>query len=58
MLDEARFHCGAVLSHAHVTDVYLLGLAAFHKGKLATFDSGIPTGAVVGGEGAIELIMA
>jgi predicted nucleic acid-binding protein len=31
-----------------VTDVYLLGLALRHGGRLATFDRGIPVGAVPG----------
>ncbi len=38
------------LSHRHVTDAYLLGLAKHRKGRLATFDRRIPLAAVVGAE--------
>ena len=31
-----------------LTDVYLLGLAALHEGRLATFDRSIPLKAVPG----------
>jgi len=34
--------------HRHLTDVYLLGLAAHMDGHLVTFDRSIPTKAVVG----------
>ena len=45
-----------VLTHAHVTDVYLLGLAVRKGGKLATLDRRIPIVAVHGGAEAIEVI--
>jgi len=32
---------GRLVGHRQVTDAYLLGLAARHQGKLATFDRGI-----------------
>ena len=32
----------------HITDLYLLGLAVHHGGRLATFDRGIPLSAVIG----------
>ena len=32
----------------HLTDIYLLGLAANRKSRLATFDRSIPVGAVAG----------
>jgi len=32
---------GSVVGHRQITDAYLLGLAIFRKGKLATLDSGI-----------------
>ena len=48
----------ALVSHAHVTDIYLLGLAASKGGKLATFDQRIPVEAVEGGSEALELIRA
>ena len=40
----------------HITDIYLLGLAASHGGKLATFDRKIPIHAVAGGPKAVELL--
>lgn len=48
----------AVVTHAHVTDIYLLGLAVHKGGKLATLDRRIPIAAVQGGAEAIELIPA
>lgn len=47
---------GAVVTHRQITDVYLLGLAAHHGGKLATFDRRIPTSAVYGGREALTVI--
>lgn len=47
---------GVVLTHAQVTDVYLLALAVAHGGRLATFDRRIPTTLVDAGEGALEII--
>ena len=47
----------AVITHAHVTDVYLLGLAVHHGGKLATLDRRIPTSVVQDGPAALELIL-
>lgn len=48
----------AVLTHAHVTDVYLLGLAVRKGGKPATPDRDIPLAAVQGGAEGIEIISA
>jgi uncharacterized protein len=45
-----------VLTHAQVTDVYLLGLAQHHGGMLVTFDEGIAAGTVPGGVAALEVI--
>ena len=45
-----------LITHAHVTDVYLLALAAEHGGKLATLDGRIPVHAVQGGSEAIEVL--
>lgn len=47
---------GAVVTHRQITDVYLLGLAAHHGGKLATFDRRIPVSAVYGGSEALAVI--
>jgi hypothetical protein len=46
----------ALITHAQVTDVYLLGLAVHKKSKLATLDQRIPAEAVRGGRKALELI--
>jgi toxin-antitoxin system PIN domain toxin len=40
--DEAVFQTSAVRGHAHVTDIYLVGLAVRRGGRLATFDRTIP----------------
>lgn len=47
---------GVAVTHSHVTDVYLLGLAVHKGGNLATLDSRIPVAAVQGGVEAIEVI--
>ena len=47
----------AIVTHAQVTDAYLLGMAANHEGKLATLDQRIPSDAVRGGRQALELII-
>ncbi len=46
----------ALFTHSQLTDVYLLGLAVAHGGKLATFDQHIPVAAVKGGAQALEVI--
>lgn len=48
----------AIITHAQITDVYLLGLAVHNKGKLATLDQRIPVNAVRGGRQALEIITA
>ena len=45
-----------LITHAQVSDVYLLGLAVHKEGKLATLDQHIPASAVRGGEAALEII--
>lgn len=47
-----------VVTHAHITDIYLLGLAISKGGKLATLDQRIPATAVQGGAQAMALIRA
>lgn len=47
---------GAVITHTHITDVYLLSLAVANQGMLATLDQHIPASAVIGGNAAIETI--
>ncbi|HSB79852.1 MAG TPA: TA system VapC family ribonuclease toxin [Candidatus Methylomirabilis sp.] len=45
-----------ILTHAQITDAYLLGLAAHNGGRLATLDRHLPVNAVRGGQTALELI--
>ncbi|CRY91283.1 PIN domain protein [Synechococcus sp. WH 8103] len=45
-----------VLAHGQITDVYLLSLAVHHLGMLVSFDSGINTQVVAGGQDALHLI--
>lgn len=45
-----------IITHAHVTDVFLLGLAVHKGGKLATLDQRLPVAAVQGGSEALEII--
>ncbi len=46
--DETLFDPSFLTSHRQLTDIYLLGLARRHGGRLATFDRTIPLKAVVG----------
>lgn len=46
--DATLFKTSLVRGHGQLTDIYLLGLAKRIGGRLATFDGGIPLGAVVG----------
>jgi len=45
--DSRRFRHENVLSSKSLTDVYLLGLAVHHDGRLVTFDRTVPLHAVV-----------
>lgn len=47
---------GAIITHAQITDVYLVGLAVHRKGRLATLDQRIPADAVRGGREAVTVI--
>jgi hypothetical protein len=44
--DEHLFDTASIGGHRKLTDVYLLGLATHHGGRLVTFDRGIPLQAV------------
>src|SRR5438067_1780206 len=46
-----------IITHAQVTDVFLLGLAAQRCGKLATLDQRLPVATIPGGADALELII-
>jgi uncharacterized protein len=48
LLDETLFRAPMFVGHRVLTDVYLLGLAVRHHGRLATFDGAIPWRAVTG----------
>ena len=54
--DPRIFRLDLITASRHLTDVYLLGLAIYHQGTLATFDRHIPSGAVIGGTEALEVI--
>jgi toxin-antitoxin system PIN domain toxin len=57
LLDEAVFRANSITGHRQITDLYLLGVAVRHKGKLVTFDRSIPLRAVVGaGREDIEVL--
>jgi hypothetical protein len=47
----------ALITHAQITDLFLLGLAFHKRGKLATLDHRMPVDTVRGGRKAIELIL-
>jgi toxin-antitoxin system PIN domain toxin len=49
---------GQIVTHARITDIYLLGLAVHRDAKLATLDTRIPARAIAGGADALELISA
>lgn len=54
--DERQFDL-TLARGRHLTDVYLLGLAVSHAGRLVTFDRTIPLGAVKGATAAsLEVI--
>ena len=46
LLDDTLFDRDMVRGHKQITDIYLLGLAVRHGGRLATFDRSIPREAV------------
>lgn len=48
LCDEDLFAMNGAWGHAHVTDLYLLGLAKKMGGALATFDRTVPRDAVKG----------
>lgn len=42
LLDDTLFQSHVIAGHRMLADIYLLGLAVRHHGKLATFDTAIP----------------
>jgi toxin-antitoxin system PIN domain toxin len=56
LLDPERFDTTRLLTTGQVTDSYLLALARFHGGQLATFDRRMVADAVLDGAGSLHLI--
>lgn len=48
LVETTRFRADRMHGHRQLTDVYLLGLAVHHGGRLVTFDTRIAVGAVHG----------
>jgi toxin-antitoxin system PIN domain toxin len=48
LTDRKTFNSSYFRGHRQLSDIYLLGLAKKMGGYLATFDQGIPLGAVIG----------
>ena len=48
VVDEKAFRSAAIAGHGHLTDLYLVGLAAAKHGKLVTFDRSISIIPVIG----------
>jgi toxin-antitoxin system PIN domain toxin len=48
--DETLFAPAFILGPNQIADIYLLGLAVRHRGRLVTFDRGMPVKAVRGAE--------
>jgi toxin-antitoxin system PIN domain toxin len=47
----------AIITHAQITDIFLLGLAVHKSGKLATLDQHLPVKAIQRGAHGLELIV-
>lgn len=56
LLDTARIDAAGLTNWAHLTDVYLLALAARREGRLATFDRRLQSAPVTGGRQALLVI--
>jgi uncharacterized protein len=56
LLDPALVDAQRLLDSAHITDAYLLALAASRRGQLATFDRQLVASAVVDGPKALFVI--
>jgi uncharacterized protein len=53
LTNESLFKRPYITGSKHVTEVYLLGLAARHKGTLVSFDRSLPWQAIRGGSAAM-----
>ena len=56
LADDRLFTSSALTTPEQITDAYLLGLAVFNGGRLATFDRRLSPDAVKGGRGALHRI--
>ncbi|HEY6373973.1 MAG TPA: TA system VapC family ribonuclease toxin [Edaphobacter sp.] len=56
LMDAEKFDASRLLTTAQVTDSYLLALASFHGGQLATFDRRLVVDAVLDGVRSLHLI--
>ena len=57
LVDAELFNVTNVRGYKQLTDVYLLGLAVKHGGRLVTFDAAVPLAAVNGAEkGRLDVI--
>jgi predicted nucleic acid-binding protein len=54
--DASHVDPAQILTSGQVTDSYLLALAVFHGGQLATLDRRLSSKAVKGGKAALHLI--
>lgn len=57
LLDSRCFNHAHVHGHRQLTDLYLLGLAVSHGGRLITFDEKIPLSAVYGAKRQHMLVL-
>ena len=48
LADDKLFNASVVRGYRQLSDIYLLGLARKMGGYLATFDSSVPLGSVIG----------
>jgi uncharacterized protein len=58
LVDHTVFDMTQVRGHRQITDIYLLGLAVKHGGRLATFDAGVRLNAVKGATAASLAVIA
>lgn len=56
LLDPLHVAVDRLLGHVHVTDSYLLALAASHGGMLATFDKRLSTASAICGKRGLYII--
>ena len=56
LLDDTLVDSTRILTPGQITDTYLLALAKFHGGRLATLDRRLSTSAVADGKAALHII--